>query len=1041
MGPVHCLPLRILGAHMRIPCARWLVCTLMVGALPAGAALAGAPRSAALAPARTTVLDIQRRVDVNNLNLFVTNFGSWGYDLSWGSSGLIYPKGSGKSVLFDAGIWLGAIVQGEVRTVVAEYSQEFAPGVVLPNGLPDDPSNPAHRVYKVARWTGDPQDTSHVERIVDPYDLARPDPLVHHSWSEYMAGAAPYGAPWRLYRLPRPGVPGDSLDVPGPDVRGDQMLWSVYNDADPAWHNAGPGSSSPLDVQIQQTTWAFNRSGALGNTVFLEFRITHPQILAPPAGTAFGDPLEDLYVSLWADPDVGGSTDDLVGCDIARSLGYAYNATNSDAIYGTAPPALGFDLLRGPTRPFEVPPELPMTAFDKYINGTDPASTAQAYFYMQGLNADGSPVVDPTTGQPTRFFHSGDPVTGTGWLDLNSSDKRMMVSAGPITMAPGDVQTVTLAVVVGQATNRLGSISLMRVFDDQVQSFFDTSVAPPDTMPPLPADACPRPADFWADQCPGGLGGALTAVELDSIAARVDRMSRFFTWPGGAAGFCEAIQPSGALDVRQQARQEFATLLANVASGPLDIRDANGLPVFLSPSVSIACTGVPARTVSELLALPDPGGPRLWAADYLDLDAAHGVALAGVDTGLGGFGGGAGTGWDFFGSSLDPAAMPDSFSSVELRFSHIVTQKAYRFLRLEQEGSGASPPQGRSYLYGGFHEVPFTCWDTDHGVQLDVAFVERTLTDAAGTILPAIQQPATLDSTWGPDASSGGGREYLFVIRRPYDGTAQPSIALDGSIYEGLLPVLYALWARSTAEGAVIDDGDRFRFRWGVPPDTTFESLLATLEGQSLGDPAVAARYGQILDCLAPLNRGIGVGQTCDLATPVLLSLVSAQASPDRVELTWSAASGFAARVERSEGGEWTALADVTADGTGMLRYVDRAVTPGRRYGYRLASGAMPMGETWVDVPAAASLSLAGLLPNPGTRGASVVFTLPRRAPARLELIDVAGRIVLSREVGQLGAGAHTLQLDAERALPAGLYFIRLAQGTQSITTRGVLLR
>ena len=1025
---------------MRIPCALLVFGIVLVGALPAGTALAAAPRPGALVPAQAQSVDIERRIDVNNLNLFVTNFGSWGYDLSTGNAGLIYPKGSGKTAIFASGIWLGAKVKGQVRTVVAEYSQEYGPGVVRPDGMPDDPWSPLHRVYKVARWTGVPQDSAHVERVVDPGDPARPDPLVHHSWSEYMAGAAPYGAPVRVYRLPRPGVPGDSLDVPGPDVRGDQMLWSVYNDADPAWHTNQAGNSAPLDVQIRQTTWAFDRPGALGNTVFLEFRITHPRILAPPAGTAFGDTLKDLYVSLWSDPDLGGMTDDLVGCDVARSLGYGYNATNNDAIYGAATPAVGYDLLRGPTARAGVPPPLPMTAFERYIGGTDPASSDDTYNYMQGLNPDGTDLINPVDGLPTKFYDSGDPLAGSGWLDRTSADKRMMLTSGPITMAPGDEQTVTLAIVVGQAIDRLGSISLMRVYDDQVQSFFDTGVAPPDTTP-LPADACPRTAAFWSDQCPGGAQGALTTAQLDSVAARVDRMSRFFAWPDVAAGFCETVRPSGAPDVRAEVKQEFGVLLANVASGPLGIRDADGLPVFFNPWLPIACPGVPAATVEGLLALPDLGGPRLLEAGYLRLDPAHGVPLAGVDAGMSGFDGGAGPGSEFFGSSLDPWAQPDSFVTVELRFSHAVTQKAYRFLRLEQQDGGAPPPQGRAYLYAGFHEVPFTCWDADHGVQLDVAFVERTFTDPAGTVLPAIQQPVTHDSTWGPDASEVGGREYLFVLRRPYAGAARPSIALDGSVVEGSAPVLYALWSRATAEGAVMDDGDRFRFVWGAPPDTTFESLLATLEGRSLGDPAVAARYGQILGCLAPLNRGIGVGRTCDVATPVLLSLVSAQALPDRVELAWFASADFTATLERSDGGGWIALATVTADGSGMLRYVDRAVEPGRRYGYRLAGGREPLGETWVDVPVTLRLALPGLLPNPASGAASVGFTLERRAPATLELMDVSGRRVMTREVGQFGAGAHTLRLDGERTLPAGVYFVRLTQGARSISTRGVILR
>src|SRR5207249_2374462 len=127
----------------------------------------------------------------------------------------------------------------------------------------------------VVRFTGnlDPEsgDTAHVERSVDYPE----DPLVHHSWSEYIAGAKPYGAPTRFYRLPNTATPApdDSVDVEGPDVLGDQMLWCVYNDADANAHTNPAGSTNPLGVEIQQTTFAFNRTGALGNTVFLKYRI------------------------------------------------------------------------------------------------------------------------------------------------------------------------------------------------------------------------------------------------------------------------------------------------------------------------------------------------------------------------------------------------------------------------------------------------------------------------------------------------------------------------------------------------------------------------------------------------------------------------------------------------------------------------------------------------------------------------------------------------------------------------------------------------
>ena len=92
----------------------------------------------------------------------------------------------------------------ETRVTVAEYSSEYGPGPILPGGAPDDPDRPEHVVYKVVRFTGNPNDTAHVDRAPGDPSI---DPLDHHSWSEYMHGAAPYGAPWRLYRLPDTSTP------------------------------------------------------------------------------------------------------------------------------------------------------------------------------------------------------------------------------------------------------------------------------------------------------------------------------------------------------------------------------------------------------------------------------------------------------------------------------------------------------------------------------------------------------------------------------------------------------------------------------------------------------------------------------------------------------------------------------------------------------------------------------------------------------------------------------------------------------------------
>jgi hypothetical protein len=185
-----------------------------------------------------------------------------------------------------------------------------------------------------------------------------------------------------------------------------------------------------------------------------------------------------------------------------------------------------------------------------------------------------------------------------------------------------------------------------------------------------------------------------------------------------------------------------------------------------------------------------------------------------------------------------------------------------------------------------------------------------------------------------------------------------------------------------------------------------------------------------------------------DLPTPVRLSLVSAQADPDRVRLTWLAAGGggSAATVYRSAVQDvWTAVGQVEADGSGQLVYEDRAVTPGARYGYRLGvvdeGQEVFAGETWVDVPKVVELALGGVRPNPATRALAVTFSLPDASPARLEAFDLAGRKVAAREVGPLGGGSHEVRLGEGRTLAPGVYLLRLTRGGRVLTARAVIVR
>jgi hypothetical protein len=423
--------------------------------LAAGPAAPGPGRHAR--PAAASQIDFFQSIDANNLDMALSNVGSYAFAEISGSAGLIYPKGTPSAVVFAAGIWLGAIVDGAPRVTVADYAFEYQPGSAV-GAMPEPPNNPWLHVYKLHRVYADPGERDLVLADYNTFAVSRGAPIVNV-------------------------LPDGSLSI-----RGDQMCWAVYNDLDASVHDSPSGATNPLQVEVAQTTWAYDRPGPFGNSVFIEFKIINRGPIL----------LTDMHLGLWVDPDLGGFTDDLVGCEPTRSLGYCYNENNTDLEYDTTPPAVGVDLLQGPFST-ALGHRLPMTAFTGFTNGTDPVSANDSFNLMHGLDRSGNPIHDPSS-NVTTFMFTGDPVAATGWLDPAGNDKRFLLSSGPFTMPGGSVQTVVLVVLVSQGTDRLDSVARLRADDDLVQTAFDTGTlgslgAPVPTAGPLALDRVyPNPA-------------------------------------------------------------------------------------------------------------------------------------------------------------------------------------------------------------------------------------------------------------------------------------------------------------------------------------------------------------------------------------------------------------------------------------------------------------------------------------------------------------------------------------------------------------------
>jgi hypothetical protein len=106
-----------------------------------------------------------------------------------------------------------------------------------------------------------------------------------------------------------------------------------------------------------------------------------------------------------------------------------------------------------------------------------------------------------------------------------------------------------------------------------------------------------------------------------------------------------------------------------------------------------------------------------------------------------------------------------------------------------------------------------------------------------------------------------------------------------------------------------------------------------------------------------------------------------------------------------------------------------------------LAVGVRPvLGVAPAEVQSA--LRLAAPRPNPARGGAfDVALSLPRSGGAVLTLVDVAGREIARRDLGELAAGERAIHWDTGVRAP-GLYFVRATgPGGTTVSRPWVLLR
>lgn len=456
------------------------------------------------------------RFNINNINMPFNTNGTMA-DVNIPPDGTLGRFG-GKGFLFSGGFMISGYANGNLwgcAQATASRINNFIPGRAVPQ--PGD----------------DPQ----------MYVVLRKDPAFGQSWQDWKDAVA-LGADfydgdgdgeydpkdlngdgqWNME-----SSPGAMDGEDAPDFLGDATAWCLFTDGVPAAQRERFSGIGPQGIEIRQTVFAFESAGSLGNLIFIRYRLSN-------AGTV-AQTLDSVIFAVWADPDLGDHMDDLVGVDVSRDAGYTYQKT-PDAQYGINPPCFMIDFFSGPAA--FIPGEtfidnngngkydegetaldtalikrgqilgikkipgaknLPISSFVHYQQSDpilgDPNNEFEARFYMEGKNKVGA-ILDPCTfnlgngpfpGCETtdpRFWYSGDPVTGTGWLNVVPTDQRQMQNTGPFQLDVGTEVEIVVAYVVGQAPNSaVESVNVAKEIDDGAQFIFDQNFLAPSSATPI----------------------------------------------------------------------------------------------------------------------------------------------------------------------------------------------------------------------------------------------------------------------------------------------------------------------------------------------------------------------------------------------------------------------------------------------------------------------------------------------------------------------------------------------------------------------------
>lgn len=441
-------------------------------------------------------------LDINNVKAKITSIG-YMYDYE-------VPKESSKYTIFAGNLWVGGLDPGATLKVAGQtYCQsgnDFWSGPLDLTASTDSATISAYnKVWKLNQCDIDTYlNWLNAGSIgSNPTDSAAMNTITN--WPT----VAPSGTPL----APFADVNGNMIYDPStgdyPLIKGDQAIFFVYNDKGGV-HGETGGAAIGLEIQGMAYAYSCPNDSTLYNTIFTNYKIINKSSFR----------LDSAFIGNWTDFDIGGFSDDYVGCDVTRGAYYGYNGDLTDAVYGANPPAQGVTFLSGPwADPNGVDDamsstvngsnygdgvtdneRLGMSKFLSYNNDFsstgNPSLAVDFYSYLAGSWKDGTPwtyggtghltgvtcdYFYPATTDPLGFGTNG--VPQAPWDETlagnTPGDRRGLGSFGPFTFQPGAVHEVDFAYVYAKANSggNLASVTLLQERIDSVKLKYQNGIA------------------------------------------------------------------------------------------------------------------------------------------------------------------------------------------------------------------------------------------------------------------------------------------------------------------------------------------------------------------------------------------------------------------------------------------------------------------------------------------------------------------------------------------------------------------------------------